>query len=469
MPTLSESRALRLVTFAALYFAQGLPWGFVSVGYVVLLADLGYDNTAIGAAVGLSYLPWSFKVAWGPLLDAVPPLRIGRRRPFIVGAQLALGGTLLALMFIDPRASLPTVTLVLFLNNTFASLQDVAVDALAVDTLTDDERGRANSLMWAGKSLGVVAGGGGGTLFAKHLGYPALFVTMACVVWAIMLLPLLIRERPPHPDDRPVDPRLVRLLWFLLPVAAVGGIMYGLSEVQDHYAKEPWIVAIPIVQPFAAVLVAIAAWPLVDRAGFAALRKSFSFATPWWGVVVGVLTPCGYALIPTVMTRLIRVDLGLSEEKIATLSGVVDPASGVVGALIGGVLADKVGKRSAMALAMVGIAVCLFTWAVTRQLWADWWFLIGYSIAFNLCIYAYNASSLGLYMSLSNPQISATHFAIFMATTNLTYAWATPLAGVIADRWGAIPLFVTAGILQLATIVTLLGVDPRRAAAVYGR
>src|SRR5688572_12420366 len=93
---LSESRLLRLLTFGALYFAQGVPWGFISVGYVVLLADQGLDNTAIGKAMALAYLPWSFKVLWGPLLDAVPALRIGRRRPFIIASELLMGFTILS-------------------------------------------------------------------------------------------------------------------------------------------------------------------------------------------------------------------------------------------------------------------------------------------------------------------------------------------------------------------------------------
>ena len=462
--TLAESRLLRFVTFTALYVAQGLPWGFISVGYQVLLADLGFDNAAVGVAMGLAYLPWAFKVAWGPLLDAVPALRVGRRRPFIIASQLMMGATLLALMMVDPRQSLGLVTVLLFLNNTFASLQDVAVDAMAVDLLHEDERGRANSFMWAGKSLGVVAGGGGGTLVAKYLGWDVLFVGLAIAVWAIMLLPLFLRERPPAPDDRPVDARLLRLLWFLLPVAVVGAIMYGLGWVEDTYAGTAWV---PVVKPFAAVVGAVAAWPLVDRPGFDALRRSFAFATPWWGVVVGILTPLGYAMVSLLTTKLLRTELKLSEDEIATLSGVVEPASGVVGALIGGVLADRLGARRAIAALMVAMGLVMGGWGASPAWWHHWWPLIAYTATFNALVYAYNAATLGMFMALSNPRISATHFAVYMAMTNLTYAAAAPLAGVIADHRGFPYLFVLAAALQLVTIVTLWPLDVARAARVY--
>lgn len=458
---LLEHRALRLVTLTALYVAQGIPWGFVTVGYIVLLADLGVDNTGVGVALGLAYLPWSFKVAWGPLLDAVPPLRVGRRRPFIVAAELMMGVTLLALAWVDPRDSMSTVALLLFLNNTFASLQDVAVDALAVDVLREDERGLGNSLMWAGKSLGMFGGGGGGLLVAAEIGWNSFFVAMAIAVWAIMLLPLLVRERPARPEDRPASLGLFRLAWFLIPIGAVGLIMYLLSKVDGAW--------VPVVQPFAAVFGAIAAWPLVDRAGFRALRRSFSFSTPWWGVIIGVVTPCGYALVQAVYTRMLRADLGLSDGRIATLTGAVEPIAGVVGALIGGLLADRIGARRALALTMVAIGICLGIWSAAPSMWSTYAFLFVWAALFYASIYAYNAASLGMFMSISNPAISATHFAIYMASTNLTYAWTAPLGGMIADAWGVAALFGVAAALQVAAIVALLPLDIGRAARVYAQ
>ena len=111
----------------------------------------------------MAYLPWSFKIFAGPLLDGIGQTRWGRRRPFILAAEVVMGLSLLALYFVDPVEQLSLISGLLFLHNSAAALQDVAVDALAVDILPEDERGRANSIMWAAKSLGVALGGGGGT------------------------------------------------------------------------------------------------------------------------------------------------------------------------------------------------------------------------------------------------------------------------------------------------------------------
>ena len=462
MATLTDHTGLRLGTLSALYYAQGVPWGFISVGYGVLLADLGLDAKDIGAAMGLAYLPWSFKILWGPLLDAVPALRIGRRRPFIILAEAMMGLSLLGLLVVDPVTDLRLVAGILFLHNTFAALQDVAVDALAVDILPDEEKGRANAMMWAGKSLGVVTGGGGGLMVAKHFGWNTLFIGMAILMWLIMLLPLLLRERPLETQDQPLHAGLWKLGVFLLPFALVGGTLYGLEwvEAQLHATQPPAAAMVPVVKPFAAVAGALFAWPWVDRRGFSELADSFRHPTPWWALLAAILTPAGYALVGPAMTKLIRVDLARSEDRIAFLHGAVDPAAGVLGSLLGGFLADRLGIRKTIGGAMGAIGCTLLLWAATSSAWDSWLWLVAFMVLLPLSINAYSAANLGLYMSVSNPKVGATHFAIYMAATNLTYAFTAPLGGWVADRLGFPMLFGIAAAVQILAVVLLLPIRP---------
>lgn len=405
MRALSESRFLRFLTFGALYLAQGLPWGFISVGYVVYLTDLGLSNEDIGWAVGLGYVPWTFKIVWGPLIDRFPSLRFGRRRPYIIASELLMGFTILGLMVLDPRTQLTLIGVVLFLNNTFASLQDVAVDALAVDLLPEDERGTANSIMWAGKSAGVAMGGGAGTVLAKYLGWPALFTLMAVLVWAIMLLPVFLRER---------------------------------SQDQEATSNP-------------------------SKLELGELWRSFNFKAPIMGILVSIFTPFGYALIGTFTTTLQRKHLQYSEEQIGFLAGVVDPISGVVGALAGGILADKLGLRKGIGLYMAGIALTIGCFGAMPQFWTWFPFMVGWTIALNLFINAYNAATLGYFMSLSNPTVGATQFAVYMAGTNLCYTITSPLGGWMADNLGHQLSYGISAIIQALMIGLLFFADPREA------
>jgi predicted MFS family arabinose efflux permease len=283
----------------------------------------------------------------------------------------------------------------------------------------------------------------------------------------VMLLPLLLRERPPAESDQRPDSRLLGLAWFLLPFGAVGSAMYGLSELEGQLGDHPLAPLVSVAQPFVAVLGALLAWPLVDRAGFREMRASFSFSIPWWGVLAGLFMPAGYAMVSASHTRLMRADLAYTEADIGWLSGVVDPVSGVVGALFGGLLADWIGIRRAIGTMMGCIAVALAAFAGGASWWADFWSMAVWVSLFTAAINAYSAATLGLFMGMSNPRVAATQFAIFMATTNLTYAWTAPFGGSIADELGYPTLFVVAAAFQVGAIVLLLPLDVKRAEAVY--
>jgi PAT family beta-lactamase induction signal transducer AmpG len=405
-PSLTADAWARRLLFPALYFAQGVPWGFVAVGYVVMLSDLGLDDAAIGAAVGLAYVPWSFKWVAGPILDRIPNLEIGRRRPVILLAELLMGASLLALLALDPATQLGATAAILFVHNAFAALQDVATDALAVDVLPEDERGRANSLMWAGKSAGTMVGGSLGTLLAGQLGWSAVFVMLVAVVWSALLLVLWIRERPPG--------------------AAA-------EAPPEHF-------------------------------GVGALVRAFGYPTPWLAVLIGLVAPVGYAVVGTPFTSMVRGDLGWTDAQIAT-SAMIDPWVGIAGALAGGWLADRVGPRRAMAAGMLGIAALLAGFGLAPALWHEFAFTLGFSSALGFATNVFGAASLGYYMSLCDPAVGATQFSIFMATTNLTYSWTSPVGGWWADHLGHRSLFLAAAAAQALAIATLPLADPEAARA----
>jgi MFS transporter, PAT family, beta-lactamase induction signal transducer AmpG len=406
--TLVASRLTRLVVLGALYFAQGIPWGFIAVGYVVFLTDQGASNTAVGSALALAYVPWSFKWLLGPFIDRFPSRRFGRRRPYIVVAEFLMGATLLTLVAIDPAHRLDLVGVALFAHNSFAALQDVATDALAIDVLPLEERGKANSITWASKSAGVVVGGGGGTVFARYFGWPALFVAIAVLIWIVMVLVILVPERP-------------------------AGAESEAAAEKRFSGRELW--------------------------------RAFMFKEPILAIVIAALTPAGYALYAPIFTRMLRADLKQTEETIALLSGTIDPVAGVVGAFAGGLLADRFGTRRVMGASMAIVATTLLVFGVTQRFWPSFAFLSTWLFVEKFAESAYNASTFAFFMTLSNPAVGATQFAIYMATTNFTYSWTSALGGRIADGWGVAATFVVAGVIQIVTIGLLPLCDPRIAEA----
>src|SRR3954454_13198097 len=207
MPDLLATRRGRLATFFLLYVTEGIPLGFAATAVATQMRRNGVPPDRIGAFVASFYFPWAWKWAAGPVVDLFYSDRLGRRRAWIVGCQVMMALTLLAAMPVGFSSQLGLFTAVLLVHNCFAAVQDVAIDALAVGALKDEERGLANGLMFAGANVGQMIGGAGVLLLVKFVpGFNYTFFFVAgCILAVTLSVTLRIRE-PPTPRAAASDP-----------------------------------------------------------------------------------------------------------------------------------------------------------------------------------------------------------------------------------------------------------------------
>ncbi len=99
---LSEHPSLRFTVLFMLYFAQGLPFGLIDFSLLAWLAQQGASAADIGAVLAMVILPWTFKLAYGLVMDRYAFLAMGRRRPWIILGQLGLVTALVAMALTDP-------------------------------------------------------------------------------------------------------------------------------------------------------------------------------------------------------------------------------------------------------------------------------------------------------------------------------------------------------------------------------
>ena len=162
---LSESRYLRYASFTILYVAQGLPFGLVTVALPAFLIERGASPAAVGGFVGLAMLPWSLKLLAGPMMDRFTYLAMGRRRPWVLVAQLGLALTGLAFAFFPSGLdNLVTLTALCFVLNSFGAAQDVG--DLTRSTTTIDRLGVRRFYLFALLAYGLLATAVGLSAFA---------------------------------------------------------------------------------------------------------------------------------------------------------------------------------------------------------------------------------------------------------------------------------------------------------------
>jgi PAT family beta-lactamase induction signal transducer AmpG len=339
------------------------------------------------------------------LMDRVPFGLLGRRRPCILLAEAGMALTLLAMAFANPLADRQLFLVLLFLHNLLAAAQDVGTDALAIDLLAENERSRANGIMSAGKFVGVVCGGQGLLWVASVAGWPAAYGLAIALLLVPATLVLGVRESP-----LPAQPS--RLL--------------GLA-----------------LRAFSSRVVLLAA-------GFALildLADSFTF-------------PLTYPLF--------RNQLGFSEQQVAslaTLGGIV----GALGALLGGVLGDRLGCRRTLAGACLGVAVLNLGFSACRGLWGHFPVLLAYTAVEGMMVGVVYATTLALFMNLTNPRVAATQFQVYMALLNVKDAWAQKVGGRFAERMSAPAMFGLGAMVEVLPLVLLPWLDARRAQADFAR
>src|SRR5687767_7732601 len=78
----SMSRAQKITLLVALYFAQGLPFGFFTIVLPATLRQAGVPLTTISLVSVLLTLPWLLKFLWAPFVD-----HRGTRRAWLLSLQ----------------------------------------------------------------------------------------------------------------------------------------------------------------------------------------------------------------------------------------------------------------------------------------------------------------------------------------------------------------------------------------------
>ena len=133
LPALTDNRWSRLLAFAGLYAAQGFPWGIFIVAIPTWLASQGHSSTEIGLFIAIVALPWTFKLFAGPVMDRFTFPSLGRRRPWVIIAQLVI--LVGCLMLAAGGTNFTWLLVVGIIVNAGAAVQDVAVDGMAIDIL----------------------------------------------------------------------------------------------------------------------------------------------------------------------------------------------------------------------------------------------------------------------------------------------------------------------------------------------
>lgn len=185
----------------SLYWAQGLPVGFMTHALPVILRAEGVSLAHIGG-FGLLMLPWSIKIFWAPLVDQHGSKSRGHYRSWIIPLQWLSVAVLIGLSFLPIQALnqplfLLTFFITLLVMNGIGATQDIATDGLAVNILKNEQQHWGNTFQVIGSRLGFIVGGGAILWLLDFLQWQMTFLLLAALVF-LNTLPVLWFKEPDH-------------------------------------------------------------------------------------------------------------------------------------------------------------------------------------------------------------------------------------------------------------------------------
>lgn len=417
----------RVLGMLFLGFSAGLPFLLTSQTLSAWLRDFGIDLKLIGimSLVGITY---AIKFSWAPLVDRMPlwPLTryLGKRRGWILAAQLGIAAGLLAMAYCDIGSQLQLLTLLAIWVSFCSATQDIAIDAYRIEAVVLEFQGAMAAAYTLGYRLALLAAGAGAFYIADFAGWKIAYWSMAAMMSIGIITTLLISE-PEHrtnPEAEILEAELENKL--------------GLRRQKNLWQRCIAAVSDAVLNPFVEFISRNGIEAIVILSFIALYRISDLLVSP--------------------MANPFYLDLGFSKTEIAEVSKIFGFFMTIAGAAIGGALVPRFGLLRPLLWGGVLVAVTNALFATLAMGQADLLMLALVISADNLSGGIAGAVFIAYLSSLTNSAYTATQYALFSSLMSLPGKLLGGLTGYVAEQYGYPLFFVGTGVLGLPAIVLVM-------------
>ena len=397
-------------------FSAGLPLLLILGTLSFWLREAGIDRSTIGYLtwVGLIY---AFKWVWAPLVDrlSIPLLAalFGRRRSWLLFAQLLIVLGLVGMASIDPKVQLTPIVWCALLVAFGSATQDIALDAFRIESADSDHQAALAATYQTGYRLALIWAGAG-------------------VLW------LAARAESSGAGYDPAAWQFAYLCMALSIGVGVITTLFSKEPVRIELAKarnaKAWLHQ-TLIEPFA---------DFIKRYGWhAILILSLIAIYRISDVVMGIMANPFY------------VDMGYTKDEVAAVSKVFGVVMTLLGAFVGGVLTLRFGVMRILFLGAILSAVSnlLFAWLATQG--HDLYGLIWVISADNLSSGIASAAFIAFLSALTNIQYSATQYALFSSMMLLLPKWLAGFSGVFVNNFGYSNFFISTAIIGAPVLILI--------------
>jgi len=453
-------------------FSAGLPLLLVFGTLSAWLARLDISKTEIGyfSWVGITY---SLKFIWAPVIDRLrlPVLsqRLGKRRSWMLLAQLGIVVGLVAISRVNPSDDLGVVALLALLVAFSSATQDIVIDAYRIESAPDELQGAMAANYQLGYRIGMIVAGAGALYVAGTISWPMAYQVMAACMMVGIVTVLVIAE-PPHTPPPELDHDLGHRerVQVTMNIGGIAALFALVSTTVLINASDPFTRSIfsgVLVFAFCLAGLAIAAYRNRAQTAVAWFYPSvilpfadFFQRQGWLSLVIlAFITMYRFSDITLgIMANPFYIDLGFNEIQIAEVTKIYGLIMTIVGAYAGGLMITHSGIRGPLLLGacLVAATNLLFAWLATVG--PDVNALIITISADNFSGGLAGSALIAYASSLTNRTFSASQYAVFSSLFTLLGKFIGGFSGHVVDGYGYFNFFCIAAALGVPAIILTL-------------
>lgn len=366
----------RVLIMLGLGFASGLPLALTGSTLQAWMASENVDLRVIGV-FSLVGLPYTLKVVWAPVMDRFRLPWLGRRRGWILCAQLLLGVVILFMGRVSPADATWLVAFLALAVAFLSASQDIVVDAYRADVLQRRELGAGAATTVVGYRTALLVSGALALILSDHLAWKSVYGVMAFLMAGCALFTLAAPE-PPETIQPPLSLR--------------EAVIHPLTS---YFGREGAL----------AMLIFIMVYKLGDA-------------------------------LAGVMTTPFLLELGFSRTDVGAVNKAFGLVSTIVGTLAGGAVVAQIGVNRSLWVFGLLQAVSNLSFTLLALVGKHYPLMVA-SIGFeNVCGGMGNAAFIAFMMSLCDKRYTATQYALLTSFMAVTRILSGVPAGFMAHEMG---------------------------------
>ena len=412
-------------------FVAGLPFLLVFSTLSAWLADEGVTKTTIGffSWVGITY---SIKVFWAPIVDRLPipwlTKTLGKRRSWMLCAQLVIAGGLLGMAASEPQTQLFMIAVYALLVAFGSATQDITIDAYRIEAVDDRYQGAMAATYVFGYRLALLVAGAGAFYLAEGQSWSFAYITMAMLMLIGMATTLIISE-PEHKSNITAE-KVERQLESSLGLNPDLGKQRGVTKSVGRWFVDA------VVSPFV---------EFFERNGRMAVVILLLIATYKMSDIT-----------MAVMANPFYFDLGFSKTEIANVAKIFGFFMTIFGAALGGVFVTRYGIERPLIFGSVMIILTNLLFVSLALSKPDITMLAMVISADNLSGGFATSAFIAYLSSMTNRAYSATQYALFSSLMTLPAKFMGGFSGIVVDSVGYAYFFLYAGLLGIPALLLII-------------